>query len=134
MLTKKSLSPFRISVTAIFTAFVCISTIIFSIYVPTTKGFFNIGESMVFLSAILFGSFVGAFAGGVGSMLADLLLGYPHYAPATLIVKACEGAIVGALKKRNPKFFSRLALNLDNSFLNQSMVISFTKEGIFKKY
>lgn len=105
---KKEISPFDLAVAAVFTALVCAVTMIFSIYVPGTKGFFNVGESMVFLSALLFGSFVGAFAGGVGSMLADLLLGYPHYAPATLIIKACEGAVVGALKKRNPKFSSRL--------------------------
>ncbi|MEM2789471.1 MAG: ECF transporter S component [Candidatus Bathyarchaeia archaeon] len=88
---------------AISTALVCIATMFFSVYVPATRGFFNIGESMVFLSAILFGPFVGAFAGGVGSMLADVLLGYPHYAPATLIIKASEGFIVGYLNKRNPK-------------------------------
>jgi uncharacterized membrane protein len=108
MLKEKTISPVSLAVTAVFTALVCVVTIIFSIYVPATQGFFNIGESMVFLSALLFGPFVGAFAGGVGSMLADLLLGYPHYAPATLIIKACEGAVVGALKKRNPKFSSGL--------------------------
>jgi uncharacterized membrane protein len=107
MIKDKTMSPFNLAVTAVFTALVCVATMVFSIYVPATHGFFNIGESMVFLSAIVFGSFVGAFAGGVGSMLADLLLGYPHYAPATLIVKACEGAIVGTLKERNPKFSSR---------------------------
>jgi uncharacterized membrane protein len=108
MLKGKTVSSSSLAVTAVFTALVCVVTTIFSIYVPATEGFFNIGESMVFLSAILFGPFVGAFAGGVGSMLADLMLGYPHYAPATLIIKACEGAVVGALKKRNPKLSSRL--------------------------
>lgn len=108
MTAKKTLSPFNLAVTAVFTALVCVVTMIFSIYVPDTEGFFNIGESVVFLSALLFGSFVGSFAGGVGSMLADLLLGYSHYAPATLVIKACEGAVVGVLKKRNPKLSSRL--------------------------
>ena len=108
MAWKKAMSPFNLAVTAVFTALVCVATIIFSIYIPATEGFFNIGESMVFLSALLFGPFVGAFAGGVGAALADLLLGFPHYAPATIIVKACEGAVVGVLKKRNPKFSSRL--------------------------
>jgi len=108
MFKGKTISSFNLAVTAVFTALVCVVTIIFSIYVPATEGFFNIGESMVFLSALLFGPFVGAFAGGVGSMLADLLLGYPHYAPATLIIKACEGAVVGTVKKRNPKLSSRL--------------------------
>jgi uncharacterized membrane protein len=98
--------PFKLAIAAVFTALVCIVTVIFSVYVPATEGFFNIGESMVFLSALLFGPFVGAFSGGVGAMLADLLLNYPHYAPATLVIKACEGAVVGMLKKRNPKFKS----------------------------
>ena len=104
----KTMSPSNLAITAVFTALVCVVTIIFSIYVPATEGFFNIGESMVFLSALLFGPFVGAFAGGVGSMLADLFLGFPHYAPATLVIKACEGGIVGMLKKRNPKLSSGL--------------------------
>ena len=94
----------KIIFTAISTALVCVATIFFSVYVPATEGFFNIGESMVFLSALLFGPLVGAFAGGVGSMLADLLLGYPHYAPATLIIKASEGFIAGFLSTHNPKF------------------------------
>lgn len=101
-------SPFNLAVTAVFTALVCVTTMMLSIYVPATQGFFNVGEAMIFLSAILFGPFVGAFAGGVGSMIADLLLGFPHYAPATLIIKACEGAVVGMLKKKNPKFRSSI--------------------------
>jgi uncharacterized membrane protein len=108
MVVLKAVSPSELAATAVFTALVCIVTIIFSIYVPATEGFFNIGESMVFLSALLFGPLVGAFAGGVGSMLADLFLGFPYYAPATLVIKACEGGIVGMLKKRNPKFSSKL--------------------------
>ncbi|MEM2103374.1 MAG: ECF transporter S component [Candidatus Bathyarchaeia archaeon] len=101
-------SPFQLAATAVFTALVCAATMIFSVSVPATQGFFNIGESMIFTSALLFGPSVGAFAGGVGSMLADILLGFPHYAPATLVVKACEGAAVGVLKKRNPKLSSKL--------------------------
>jgi len=103
---KKRISASKIAVTALFTSLVCVATMMISMYVPGTKGFFNIGETMVFLSALLFGPAVGAFAGGVGSMLADLLLGFPIYAPATLIIKACEGAVVGTLVKRNPKFSS----------------------------
>jgi uncharacterized membrane protein len=102
------MSSFDLAVTAVFTALVCAATIMFSIYVPVTEGFFNIGESMVFLAALLFGPFIGGFAGGVGSMLADILLGFPHYAPATLIIKGCEGIVVGMLKKRNPKLSSTL--------------------------
>jgi len=109
-LTKKT-SPtttIQIAVAAVFTSLVTAATMVFSIYVPTTQGFFNIGETMVYITALLFGPFIGAFAGGVGSMAADLLLGYPQYAPATLIIKALEGGIVGVLSRKRPKFGSRL--------------------------
>ena len=44
----------------------------------------------------------GAFiVGGLGSALADLLLGYAHYAPITLVVKGLEGYIAGSLLGRD---------------------------------
>jgi len=98
----------RLSVTAVFTALVTAATMVFSISVPQTRGFFNIGETMVYTSAFLFGPLVGSFSGGVGSMLADILLGYPHYAPATLIIKACEGGAVGFLARKRLKFGSKV--------------------------
>ncbi|MEM3755229.1 MAG: ECF transporter S component [Candidatus Bathyarchaeia archaeon] len=105
---KGKLTTLKISITAIFTALVCAATIVFSIYVPATRGYFNIGESMVYTTALLFGPYIGAFAGGVGSMLADMLLGYWIYAPATLIIKACEGAIVGFLSQKSFELKSRM--------------------------
>jgi len=105
---KKRLTTLKISITTIFTALVCAATIVFSIYVPATKGYFNIGETMVYTTALLFGPYIGAFAGGVGSMLADIFLGYWIYAPATLIIKACEGAIVGFLSRKGFKPSSKM--------------------------
>lgn len=96
-----------ISTLAIATALVCAATMLFTVYVPATKGFFNMGETMVYLSAILFGPLIGAIAGGVGSMLADLLLGYYYYAPATLLIKASEGFITGFLCSRSVKLSKR---------------------------
>ncbi len=90
----------RVSITAVFTALIAAATMVFSIYIPATRGYFNIGETMVYTTALLFGASIGAVAGGVGSMIADLLLGFPHYAPGTLIIKAAEGAIVGYLGNR----------------------------------
>jgi uncharacterized membrane protein len=104
---KTAISTIQLGATPVFTALVCATTMVFSIYVPSTKGFFNIGETMVYITALLFGPFVGAFAGGVGSMLADIFLGYPHYAIATLIIKACEGGVVGFLSHKRPSFESK---------------------------
>jgi uncharacterized membrane protein len=97
----------RLTQAAISTALVCVATIIFYIYVPATRGFFNVGETMIYVAALLFGPVIGAFAGGVGASLADVLLNYWYYAPATLVIKACEGAVVGILGRRRPKSDSK---------------------------
>ena len=85
---------------AIFTAFVAAATSVFTITIPATTGYFNVGEIMVYTSALLMGPYVGAFAGGVGSMIADLLVPAPYFAPGTLVIKGIEGFIVGYLGTR----------------------------------
>ncbi len=55
---------------------------------------------MVYTTALLFGPLIGGVAGGLGSMISDIILGYSQYAPGTLIIKAAEGAIVGYLGSR----------------------------------
>jgi uncharacterized membrane protein len=94
---------------AIFTAFVAAATSVFSVTIPATNGYFNVGEIMVYTSALLMGPYVGAFAGGVGSMISDLSLGYPYYAPGTLVIKALEGFIVGYLSTRAFPSVSRMS-------------------------
>jgi len=87
----------EIAAMGVFTAFVAAATMVVSAYVAATGGYFNVGEIMVYTSAILMGPFVGSFAGGVGSMLADVSLGYTVFAPGTLVIKGIEGFIVGYL-------------------------------------
>lgn len=89
----------NLALAAVFAALVCIATIIFRIEVPATSGYFNIGETIIYITAILFGPLVGAFAGGLGSAIADMI-GYPIFAPGTLVIKGFEGAIVGFLNKK----------------------------------
>lgn len=89
-----------VAATAVFTAFVAAATSVFSVYIPATTGYFNVGEIMVYTCALLMGPYVGAFAGGVGSAISDLSLGYPYYAPGTLIIKGIEGFVVGYLGTR----------------------------------
>lgn len=110
-MTRRTLgSPVALTaLAAVCTALVCLVTMIFSVYIPDTQGFFNIGETMVFTTALVCGPIVGGFAGGVGSCLADIFLGYWYYAPATLVIKASEGALVGILGRRRPQFLSKLS-------------------------
>jgi len=89
-----------VSYSAVFTAIVFILTYMFAVYTPPTIGFFNIGEIGVYLSGLIGGPIVGAIAGGLGSAAADIALGYPHYAPGTLVIKAVEGFLVGFLYQK----------------------------------
>jgi uncharacterized membrane protein len=82
--------------TAVFTAFVAAVTMAFVVYIPATRGYFDLGEIMVYIVAMLMGPYVGAFAGGVGSAISDAILA-PQYAPGTLVIKGLEGLIVGYL-------------------------------------
>ncbi len=102
----KPSNALRIAVAAIFTALVfVVSSQIPPIPIPATGGYFNVGETTIYVAALVFGPLVGAFAGGVGAALSDLYLGYSFFAPGTLIIKAVEGAIVGFL---NIKLKSRI--------------------------
>lgn len=104
VLTKRTQSKaFKTAMTSIMAALTCVVTMSFTIYIPATKGYFNIGESIIYLSAILFGPYIGAISGGFGSMFSDLLTGFPIYAPGTLLIKGLEGFIVGYLYQKMTK-------------------------------
>ncbi len=73
---------------------VCI-TLVVRIPMPYTNGYFNVGDAVIFLSGLLFNPIYGLIVGGLGSCLADIIGGYPHWAVPTLIIKGCEGLVVG---------------------------------------
>lgn len=90
-----------ISMIGIFTALNFAITYWLQIPIPATGGYINIGDVAVMYTALLFGPIIGGFAGGLGSMLADLFSPYIIYAPATLIIKGIEGFLIGLIS--NPK-------------------------------
>ncbi len=73
--------------TALLTAFTTVATMLIRIPTPT-KGYLNLGDTFVNISAWLLGAGWGTAAAGIGSALADILSGYMVYAPITLIVKS----------------------------------------------
>lgn len=83
---------------ALLAALTCVATMVIQIPSPM-QGYVNLGDCFVLLSGWLLGPWYGFAAGGIGSMLADLLLGYAHYAPGTLLIKGTM-ALVAALAVR----------------------------------
>lgn len=72
---------------ALFTALTCVFTMVIKVPTLGTNGYVNIGDTGVLISAWLLGGWYGVIAAGLGSGLADLLSGYPAYAPGTFVIK-----------------------------------------------
>ncbi|KPU42457.1 thiamine precursor transporter HmpT [Oxobacter pfennigii] len=88
--------------TALCIAMVTLCTMI--IKVPSVKGgYVNFGDIVIFITAVLLGKRAGMLAGGIGSAMADLLLGYSVYAPATFVIKGLEGFLCALIANRKDK-------------------------------
>lgn len=82
---------------AVLIALTVVMTMVVQIPTPSTNGYLNLGDMVIFIAAMMLGKKGGLVVGGVGSALADILLGYTHYAPITLVVKGLEGFIAVAI-------------------------------------
>ncbi|WDV44575.1 ECF transporter S component [Clostridiaceae bacterium M8S5] len=120
-------------ITLVFVA----TAIIPHIPVPFTEGYVNAGDSMIFISAILFGWKYGAIAGGLGSALADLYLEYPHWALPTLIIKGLMGLIVGVIAHNSNKRSMKMRVIVSGSLITVWIGLAFwirtLLSGILKK-
>ena len=128
----KNLKIYKISLCAMFTALVFVATYLITIPLPAV-GYLNLGDTFIVLSAIILGAPFGAICGGLGAMLADILLGYGVYAPATLIIKAAMAISCYYVYKLIAKLFNRpIGFFLGALAAEIIMVIGyFLFEGIF---
>jgi len=93
------LSTLQIANSAVLSALTAILTGI--AFVPSpTGGFTHIGDTIVFIAALLFGSKVGAITGIVGSVAADLWVGYPRWF-VSIPAHGLEGLIAGLGRRRS---------------------------------
>jgi len=66
-------------------------------------GIIHPGDSIIYLTSIFFGPWAGAFVGGVGHSLANLIAGPQVFAPWTFVIKGIMGIVFGIIVRRNPK-------------------------------
>ncbi len=95
---------------AVFAALTCVATLMLVVSIPATTGYFNVGETVIYTAALLFGPLVGGIAGGAGAAIADMI-GFVQFAPGTLIIKGVEGVLVGALHKKIQRRTRSLSLS-----------------------
>jgi uncharacterized membrane protein len=81
-----------IAYTALMTALVLVSTAFLGVNMGTT--YTNLGDTMIFVTAALFGPLPALIAGGLGSFFADMIV-FPLTMWYTLVIKGLEGLICG---------------------------------------
>ena len=86
---------YQLVLASLFAALTYVMTMVVQVPSPM-QGYVNLGDCAVLLSAWLLGPLYGGAAAGIGSMLADLLSGYAHYAPGTFAIKLAM-AVAAAL-------------------------------------
>lgn len=100
----KSQSLRKLVLASLFAALTYVMTMVIQIPSPM-QGYVNLGDCGVLLSAWILGPVYGGAAAGIGSMLADLLSGYAHYAPGTFAIKlamaVAASLIFQALQRRS---------------------------------
>ena len=83
---------------AAMAALACVATLV---HVPAPLvGYIHVGDAIVLLSAALLGPLYGTAGAAIGSLLADLLLGYAAYAPATFLIKGAVALVFALLCRR----------------------------------
>lgn len=88
----------QLSLAVMMTTLVAVSTL--AIQIPNPMGgYFNLGDVMIFVTALTFGPIIGGLAGGVGSAIADII-GFPLFAIPTLLIKGLEGLIAGIINDK----------------------------------
>lgn len=93
----------KIIMTGLLIALIVIATILIIIPIPFGNGYIHFGDTMIFLSVLVLGWRYGAIAAGIGSALADLLIGFAIWAPWTLVIKGSMGVVMGLFVQKSMK-------------------------------
>jgi uncharacterized membrane protein len=85
---------------AVMTAIVTVFTLAVRIPIPATSGYINFSDVAIYFASFVFGPWVGLIAGGVGTALADVIGGFPAFAPLTFLAHGVQGWAAGYIGGR----------------------------------
>lgn len=88
----------EITKTAAMAAIVFILTYTFKI--PFPNGYTHLGDCAILIGVIVLGRKKGAWAGGIGAAMADLISGYAQWIIPTLIIKFLMATVMGIIMEK----------------------------------
>jgi len=92
----------RIAAVAVLAALTAVLTLLPKIPIPGTQGYVHLGDAAVAFTALVLGPVTALLAGGLGTAAADLLGGYPQWAPISFVVHGLQGLVMGLLVRLRP--------------------------------
>ena len=98
----KKINVKKLVLASVFASIVCVATVVFAFPLPG-NGFANLGDCFVIICGGLIGPWWGFAAAAVGAALADIILGYAVYAPATFLIKGLMALLVYYIAAKNGK-------------------------------
>jgi len=87
--------PEKVALYGVMIALVAAMTAIY-VPIPATRGYFNLGEIVIFFAAFMFGSRTAVIAGVIGASIIDAIFA-PHFIPATIVAKGLEAFMAGSI-------------------------------------
>ncbi len=91
----------KLVLAGLLAAFIMVLTMVVKIPIPNMAGaYLNLGDAGVYLAACLLGNPYAALCAGVGSAVADLLLGSALYAVPTFVIKGAMAFVAAMLLER----------------------------------
>ena len=91
----------KLTFAALSAAIIFVGTYVLIFPLPGS-GYANLGDCFIITVCCFLGVWPGAAAAAVGAALADLILGYTIYAPATFIIKGLMAICIFLLYKKLP--------------------------------
>ena len=108
---------------ALFAALCTVMTLVIQVPSPM-EGYVNLGDCAVLMSAWVLGPVYGGAAAGLGSMLADVLSGYAHYAPGTLVIKGAMAAAAALIFQALQNHIPRLPAQAVSGLAAEAIMVS----------
>ena len=109
-------------ISAMFAALICVATLVIQIPSPL-GGYINLGDALIITCAACLSPWYAFFAAAIGSALADVLLSYVAYAPATFIIKGLMALVFCLLYKAMRKKLKDIASAVIGAIASETLMV-----------
>lgn len=124
--SKATSKTYNLVVCSLLIGLVFIATRFINLRLPVSVngGLIHLGNTILFMSAIVFGKNKGAIAGAFGMGLFDILSGWITWAPFTFIIRGAMGYITGYIAYLNDKNGNNVIYNFIGIFASSIVMIA----------